>query len=55
MEEPTKAPQATVNGQKKPEETKPEEEEEAPKPAHKFFSKFKAFMKKMTEPDEEDK
>jgi cell division protein FtsA len=57
MEDAPKAPLNTTPGQTKPIETKPEEkeEEEAPKPTHKLFSKFKAFMKKMTEPDEEDK
>jgi cell division protein FtsA len=55
MEEVPKAPQNAA-AQAKPNDTKPEEkEEEAPKPTHKLFSKFKAFMKKMTEPDEEDK
>ena len=57
MDEP-KVPQSTVgNVQTKPSKPNEEEEEEepAPKPAHKLFSKFKAFMKKMTEPDEEDK
>jgi cell division protein FtsA len=57
MEEVPKAPQNTANGPQKPNDSKTEEkeEEENPKPTHKFFSKFKAFMKKMTEPDEEDK
>ncbi len=59
MDGPEKAPQGTPLGQKSPgnaiDEREEEEERQAPKPAHKLFSKFKTFMKKMTEPDEEDK
>lgn len=57
IDDSPKATPNTTNGPKKTVETKPEKEkeEETPKPANKLFSRFKAFMKKMTEPDEEDK